>query len=60
MNNLFHTDDVDKQMCIFNDIFTKCLEMCAPTVTKAVKGRSALRMRDEIREAMQDRNELQK
>ena len=60
LNSIFETDDVDKQVCIFNDIFTKCMDMCAPTVTRAVKGRPAPWMCDEIREAMQDRNELQK
>ncbi len=59
MNNIFSTGDIDKQMCTFSDTFTKCLEMFAPTVTKAVKGRSASWMSDEIREAMQDRNERQ-
>ncbi len=59
MNNIFLTDDVDKKVCIFNDVFTKCLDKCVPIVTKAVKGRPAPWMSDEIREAMQDRNELQ-
>ncbi len=60
MNSIFLTYDVDKQVYIFNSIFINCLEMCANTVTKAVKGRSAPWMSNEIREAMQDRNELQK
>ncbi len=41
MNNIFLTEDVDKQVSIFNDVFTKCLDKCAPIVTKAVKGRPA-------------------
>lgn len=60
MNDIFLTDDVDRQVYIFNDVFTKCLNMYAPIITKAVKGRPAPWMSDEIRVAMQDRNELQK
>lgn len=40
-------------------MFTKCLDKCAPIVTRAVKGRPAPWMSDKIREVMQDRNELQ-
>ncbi len=60
MNNIFLTDDVNKQVCIFNKVFSSCLEMCAAIVSKAVKGAPAPWMGDDIREAMKDRDELQR
>ena len=39
MKNIFLTDDVNKQVDIFNYVFISCLNMCAPLVTKAVKGK---------------------
>ena len=41
-------------------MFTKYLDTCAPTVTKAMKGTAAPWMTDEISEAMQGSNELKK
>ncbi len=35
-NQLLETDDVDVQINIFNDIFIKCLDSCAPVVTKQI------------------------
>ncbi len=47
-------------MCIFNEAFSSCLEMCAPIVSKAVKGTPTPWMGDDIHEAMKDRDELQR
>ena len=60
MYNIFLTDDVDKQVCIFNDVFINCLDMCAPITTKVVRRRPIPWMNDDIREAMKSRNDLQK
>ncbi len=60
INNVFLTDDVNKQVYIFNDFFFFSLHMCAPVVTKAVKGTSAPWMSGDIREAKEDRNRLQR
>ena len=58
-NDMFFTDDVDRQVHIFNDVFIKCLDICAPTVTKVVKRQATPWMNDDIRKAMNDRNEAQ-
>lgn len=60
MNDIFLTDDVNKQVHIFNENFKACLEMCAPVVTKTVKGVPAPWMSDDICEAMKNRDKLQK
>ncbi len=60
MNNIFLTDDVNKQMDIFNDVFIYCLDMCAPFVTRVVKGKPIPWMTAGIREAMKDRDNLQR
>ncbi len=60
MNNIFLTDDVNKQIDIFNDVFINCLNMCAPFVTRAVKGKPLPWMTDDIREVMKDRDNLQR
>lgn len=59
MKNIFLTDNVNKQVDIFNDVFINCLNMCAPLVTKAVKGKPTPWMNDDIREAMKHRDNLQ-
>ncbi len=53
MNNIFLTDDVNKQVCIFNDVFISCLDMCAPYVTRTMKSKPTLWMNDDIREVME-------
>ena len=60
MNDVLLTDDVNKQVDIFNYFFSVCLEMCAPIVTKVVKGTPAPWMSGDIREAIKNRDELQK
>ncbi len=59
LNDIFLTDDVDKQVFIFNEVFILCLDMCAPMVTKVVKRPPTPWMNDELRNAIKDRNETQ-
>lgn len=59
LNDIFLTDDVDKQVFIFNEVFIHCLDMCAPMVTKVVKRPPTPWMNDELRNAIKDRNETQ-
>ena len=59
LNNIFLTDDVDKQVYIFNEVFIHCLDMCAPTETKVVKRPPTPWMNDDLRNAIKDRNEAQ-
>ncbi len=58
MNSIFLTDDVNKQVCIFNDVFICCLDMCVPYVTRTVKTNPTPWMNDDIREAIERRNWL--
>ncbi len=44
----------------FNEAFISCHGMCAPTVTRAVKRKPVTWRSDNIREAMEDRNGLQR
>ena len=59
MNNVFFTDNVDHQVRIFNEYFLECVDMCAPKVTKVIKGRPTPWMNDEVRSAITARNVLQ-
>ncbi len=36
-NKILHTDNVSGQVNIFNTNFIKCLDICAPIVTKEIK-----------------------
>ncbi len=60
MDNMFLTDDVNKQVDIFNNVFINCLNMSAPIVTRTVKEKTTPWMNDDIREAMEERNNLQR
>ena len=53
---ILNTDDVNKQVDIFSVNFIKCLNKCAPLVTKEIKRPFAPWMNDSIREAMNIRN----
>ncbi len=59
LDDIFLTDDVDKQVHIFNEVFIQCLDMCAPMKTKVVKRPPTPWMNDELRNAIKDRNEAQ-
>ena len=60
LNEVFNTDDVEKQVRIFTDIFSECLNKCAPLVTKEVKRPSAPWINENLRKLMSERNTLQK
>ncbi len=36
-NKILDTDNVNRQVHIFNENFIKCLDICAPVVTKEIK-----------------------
>ncbi len=52
------TDDVNTQVIIFTEIFIKCLDDCAPIVTKSITRPFAPWMDDGIREAKILRNNI--
>lgn len=59
LNDTFLTDDVDKQVFIFNKVFIHCLDQCAPMVTKVVKRPPTPWMNGELQNAIRHRNETQ-
>ena len=60
LNMLLNTDDVNKQLEIFNNVFNKCLNKCAPVITKVVGRPYAPWIKGEIHLEMKARNETQK
>ncbi len=57
-NELLMTDDVNYQLKIFNDNFIKCLDRCAPVVTKEIKRPFSPWFTDEIRDAINRRDDV--
>lgn len=55
-NAIMDTDDVNTQVDIFTKNFIRCLDDCAPFVTKSITRPFAPWMNDDIREAMSLRN----
>ena len=60
LNYILHTDNVNEQLSIFTSIFIKCLNSCAPFVTKEVKRPYAPWIDNEIKAAIKIRNSLHK
>lgn len=59
-NKILKTDDVNKQVDIFNSNFIKCLDACAPYVTKQIKRPFAPWMNNRLQEAMECREDTRK
>ncbi len=59
MYKLLLTDNVEQQVEIFNNVFIKSLEECAPIVTTVIRRPFAPWMSDTIRHAIQIRNNKQ-
>ena len=60
LNSIFNTDDVNTQVNTFNDVFIKCLDNCAPLVTKEISRPFAPWLNSETKQAINKRNDLQK
>ena len=58
LNGILHTDDVNKQVFIFNNTFMNCLDTCAPYVTKEIERPPAPWIDSEVKEAMKNRDIL--
>ena len=58
LNNILHTDNVNDQVITFNNVFVKCLDMCAPFVTKEITRPPAPWIDNQLKTAMKDRDEL--
>ncbi len=60
MNNILFTDDVNKQVELFTEVFIKCLDACSPIVSKEIKRSFAPWVNDNLRRAMKIRNNAQR
>ena len=60
LNHILLTDNVDNHVNIFTSVFTKCMDSCAPIVTKEIRRPNAPWITDDIKEDMKTRDELQK
>lgn len=60
LNIILETDDVNRQVEVFNNVFNTCLNECAPVVTKEIRRPYAPWITDDIHSAMDVRNDLQK
>ncbi len=58
LNSIFSTDTVDMQVNISTDNFNKCLNICAPLVTKKVKRPFAPWMDDDLRSLIHEKNKI--
>ena len=57
-NKILDTDNVNHQVYIFNENFIKCLDVCAPFVTKEIKRPYAPWFTDELRDAIRKKNAI--
>ena len=56
LNKIYTTDNVDTQVQIFNEVLSKCLDLCAPLVTKEVKRPFAAWFTDDLKNLVQQKN----
>ena len=60
LNSILCTDNVSDQVLTFTKTFIKCLDTCAPTVTKQIKRPAAPWIDNEIKDAIKLRDKLHK
>lgn len=56
LDNIYITDNVNTQVEILNNVFLKCLNFCAPLVTKALKRPFTPWFNDELKTLIQEKN----
>ena len=56
LDNIHTTDNVNTQVEIFNSVFLKCLDFCAPLVTKELKRPFTPWFNEELRTLIQQKN----
>ncbi len=59
MNEILFTDDVNKQVGLFTEVFIKCLDACVPVITKEIKRPFAPWMNNDLPRAIKIRNNAQ-
>ncbi len=57
-NKILETDNVNLQVDIFNEFFIKCLDLCAPVVTKEIRRPYTSWLTDELRDAISKKNAI--
>ncbi len=57
-NKIFNTDDVNMQVNIFNENFIKCLDQCAPIVTKEIKRPFSPWFNEDLKEVINKKNAI--
>lgn len=60
LNQILATDDIDRQVSIFTETFNKCINECAPVVTREIKRPFVKWISEELRKLMQERNSVLK
>ena len=58
LNDILYTDKVNYQVHIFNDVSKKCLDICAPFVTKELTRPPAPWIDDQMKDVMKIRDHL--
>ena len=59
LNEILNTDDVSKQVHIFDNVMLKCINICAPLVTQEITRPPAPWITQDIKVSMRKRDELQ-
>ena len=59
LNNILNTDDVHKQVKIFDGVMLKCIDICAPLVTGEISRPPAPWISQAIKDSIKERDELQ-
>lgn len=60
LNKIYTTDNVDTQVQIFNEVFIKCLDLCAPFVTQEIRRPFAPWITEELKTIIQQKNDALK
>ena len=60
LNSVLQTDNVHKQVQVFNEVFKRNLDLCAPVVTREISRPYAPWITADIRTEMNARDDLQR
>ena len=60
LNSLLQSDDIDFQVNTFTEVFTKCLNSCAPMVTKQITRPPAPWITNNLEQEIENRNNIQR
>lgn len=60
LNQILATDNIDRQVSMFTETFNKCINECAPVVTREIKRPFVKWINEDLRKLMQERNSVLK